>query len=194
MALVVSWQADVIEGLRLQHTKDLSKVVDMVLSHQVWCTYRNTDVHGPDNTFEAIKVLDPRQFSQISYAKIHSKHGFLVCAGCEAKEPADTETDGSFGVSQPSCISWATHQILCIVSRQSFRGLFSPCQVIPMARVSPPTLHTSFPSKNCCFSPSLALSNLTGLGYVKHAWWLLSVCTLNAPLSYPFVHPALSWA
>jgi acetyl-CoA carboxylase/biotin carboxylase 1 len=27
-------QADVIEGLRLQYTKDLSKVVDMVLSHQ----------------------------------------------------------------------------------------------------------------------------------------------------------------
>jgi hypothetical protein len=62
-------------------------------------------VHGPDNTFEAIKVLDPRQLSQISYAKIHSKHGFLVCAGCEAKEQADTETDGSFGVSQPSRIS-----------------------------------------------------------------------------------------
>jgi hypothetical protein len=31
----MSWQSDVIETLRHQHSKDLQKVVDIVLSHQV---------------------------------------------------------------------------------------------------------------------------------------------------------------
>jgi hypothetical protein len=33
--LIMSWQSDVIETLRHQHSKDLQKVVDIVLSHQV---------------------------------------------------------------------------------------------------------------------------------------------------------------
>jgi len=45
-SLIVSWQSDVIETLRHQHSKDLQKVVDIVLSHQViffmiWCHYAN---------------------------------------------------------------------------------------------------------------------------------------------------------
>ena len=34
-SLILSWQSDVIETLRHQHSKDLQKVVDIVLSHQV---------------------------------------------------------------------------------------------------------------------------------------------------------------
>lgn len=34
-SLIMSWQSDVIETLRHQHSKDLQKVVDIVLSHQV---------------------------------------------------------------------------------------------------------------------------------------------------------------
>jgi len=35
LSLIMSWQSDVIETLRHQHSKDLQKVVDIVLSHQV---------------------------------------------------------------------------------------------------------------------------------------------------------------
>lgn len=34
-----AFQADVIERLRLQYKKDLLKIVDIVLSHQVFCLF-----------------------------------------------------------------------------------------------------------------------------------------------------------